>query len=138
MQDADNQSGTARHSGWRHWAGFLVSGLIAFGTDVAVSKVLHDAFGLAWAISRFVAISIAMVAGWLAHRRLTFAVVTPPSMREFVRYASLAWTAAALNYVVFLALLWIVPAIEPVLAIAVASAFAMVVSYLGMKLAVFR
>ncbi len=130
--------GLQRRSGWRHWLGFLISGGIAFVTDVVLSKALHDAVGLAWPISRFIAISIAMVAGWLAHRKLTFAVATPPTLAEFGRYASMAWTAAALNYVVFLGLLWGFPALEPALAIAIASAVAMAFSYLGMKLAVFK
>ena len=125
-------------SGWRHWAGFLVSGLMAFGTDVVISKALHDVVGWAWPVSRFLAISAAMVVGWLAHRRLTFAVVVPPSIAEFGRYVSLAWVAAAVNYAVFLGLLWGMPTIEPALAIAIASGVAMGVSYLGMKLAVFR
>lgn len=135
--EADNH-GQPRRSGWRHWLGFLVSGGIAFVTDVVLSKALHDIVGLAWPVSRFLAISIAMVAGWLAHRKLTFAVATAPTIAEFGRYASMAWTAAALNYVVFLALLWVFPALEPAIAIAIASAVAMAFSYLGMKLAVFK
>ena len=138
MTSEGETASEARRTGWRHWLGFLVSGLIAFGTDVVLSKALHDVVGWPWAISRFLAISIAMVAGWLAHRKLTFAVATPPTLAEFGRYASMAWTAAALNYVVFLALLWLFPAIEPALAIALSSAVAMGFSYLGMKLAVFR
>lgn len=134
----EDVSTTHRLRGWRHWLGFLVSGLIAFATDVVLSKALHDLLGWPWAISRFVAISIAMIAGWLAHRKLTFAVAAPPSIIEYGRYASMAWTAAALNYIVFLALLWLIPAIEPALAIALSSAVAMGFSYLGMKFAVFR
>ena len=135
---AEDETGNERRSGWRHWLGFLVSGLIAFVTDVALSKAFHDVFGWPWAISRFLAISVAMIAGWLSHRKLTFAVATPPTIGEFGRYASMAWTAAALNYVVFLALLWLFPTIEPALAIATSSAIAMGFSYVGMRLAVFR
>lgn len=137
-REAESDGGKDRRSGWRHWLGFLVSGLIAFGTDVVLSKALHDVVGAPWAISRFIAISIAMVAGWLAHRKLTFGVEASPTIREFGRYASMAWTAAALNYVVFLSLLWLLPALEPALAIAISSAVAMGFSYLGMKFAVFR
>ena len=36
-----------------------------------------------------------MVAGWLMHRTFTFAVATPPNVAEFVSYAGVAWTAAA-------------------------------------------
>lgn len=130
--------GDPRRRRWLHWAGFLVSGLIAFGTDVVVSKALHDVAQTSWAVSRFIAISVAMVAGWLAHRRFTFAVAAPASIAEFGRYASMAWMAAALNYAAFLASLWLWPWLEPALAIGLSSAVAMGFSYLGMKLAVFK
>ena len=38
--------------------------------------------------ARLFAISLAMVAGWLMHRTFTFAVTTPPSFAEFLRYAA--------------------------------------------------
>jgi putative flippase GtrA len=129
---------TPATTGWRHWAGFLVSGGAAFATDVTISKLLHDWIGWSWPVSRFLAISLAMVVGWLAHRRLTFALSTRPTVAEFARYAGMAWVAAALNYVVFLALLWLLPWIEPALAIAISSGIAMAASYIGMRLAVFR
>jgi putative flippase GtrA len=125
-------------AGWRHWAGFLVSGGSAFITDVTLSKLMHDGLGWPWPVSRFLAISLAMVVGWLAHRRLTFALATKPALSEFGRYASVAWAAAALNYVVFLLLIYLLPAIEPALAIAMSSGVAMAASYLGMRFAVFR
>ena len=55
-------------AGWRHWVGFAVSGGSAFITDVTLSKLMHDGLGWPWPVSRFLAISLAMVVGWLAHR----------------------------------------------------------------------
>lgn len=125
-------------SGWRHWAGFLVSGATAYVTDVAMSKVLYVYAGLALPLARVGGIGLSMVAGWLCHRRLTFRVSSRPTVAEFVRYAGMAWMAAALNYVMFLGLIWWWPAIDMALAIGIASLVAMVASYLGMRFAVFR
>ena len=79
-----------------------------------------------------------MVAGWLMHRTFTFAVQTPPSVPEFLRYAGVAWTAAAVNYGRVRADLLARPAIEPLAALVVSSVAAMVFAYLGMRFAAFR
>ena len=123
--------------GWRHWFGFLVSGGLAYLIDVGVSLLLHDGVGWPWAVSRLLGISAAMVVAWLSHRRLTFAIAKRPTMAEFLRYASMAWMAAGLNYSVFLLLIWLVPSIYPALAIAIAAGVAMLASYAGMRFAVF-
>ena len=83
-------------------------------------------------LARLVAISIAMVAGWLAHRRFTFRLTAPPSFAEFLRYAGGAagrWrpsTTASSSLIVLLR-----PAIEPLYALFASSLVAMVFAYLG-------
>jgi putative flippase GtrA len=109
----------------RHGLGFLVSGSIAFAVDAVILKTLIAVFAVHPVLARLAAISIAMVAGWLAHRTLTFAVRAPPSVPEFLRYAAVAWTAAAINYGLFVL-------------IVLASVGAMVFSYLGMRFSAFR
>jgi putative flippase GtrA len=79
-----------------------------------------------------------MVAGWLMHRTLTFAVLTPPSVAEFLRYAGVAWTAAALNYGLFVLIVLARPHTQPLAALVVSSAAAMIFAYLGMRFAAFR
>lgn len=118
-------------------AGFLVSGSLAFLVDVVVTKALSGFAGLPWGISRIIAIAVAMVVAWSCHRRLTFAVKTAPTLDEFARYASVGWSAAALNYVVFLVFIWLLPSWDKALAIGVASIVAMAYSYLGMRFGVF-
>jgi putative flippase GtrA len=125
-------------TGARHWAGFFVSGLVAFSTDVAISKALFGYAGVPLWLARAFGVGLSMVAGWLCHRRLTFAVAASPSLAEFLRYAGMAWAAAALNYGVFLVIMWARPALEPAIAIFLASVVAMAASYLGMRFAVFR
>jgi putative flippase GtrA len=122
----------------RHWGGFLVSGLTAAAIDALITSGLVHSAGLDPFSARIAGILVAMLAAWLLHRRLTFAMKSPPSWREFLRFAAVAWSANLLNYVVYSATLLTRPATLPVVAIVVATAIAAVFSYLGFRLGVFR
>lgn len=118
--------------------GFAASGGLAFLTDALTLETLVSVFEVPPAIARAIAIALAMVVGWFSHRTLTFRIARPPSISEFVRYAGVAWVAAAVNYTIFLAILWLLPDVRPLGALVVASLLAMIVSYVGMKFGVFR
>ena len=133
----DSSSSAPPRSRLAQLAGFLVSGSLAFLVDVIVTKALSGFAGLPWSVSRILAIAVAMVVAWACHRRLTFAVKTAPTMTEFIRYAGVGWSAAALNYAVFLIFIWLLPNYDKALAIGVASIVAMAYSYLGMRFGVF-
>ncbi len=122
---------------FRHWGGFLVSGGTAFVVDAALTLALTYA-GLNAFAARLIAIMVAMVVAWLMHRRFTFAVKAPPSLREFMKFAAVAWSANALNYGIYAVLLLVWPALWPLAAMVVSTAVAMVFSYLGFRLGVFR
>ncbi len=122
----------------RHWGGFLISGLIALACDASLLQLGILVFGLSPLTARLIAISGAMVAGWLAHRRLTFSLSVPPTFAEFGRYSATAWTAAAINYVVFAAVLTVVPGTHPLTALVFASILATFFAYMGMRYRVFR
>lgn len=128
----------APHSRFAQLAGFLMSGSFAFLVDVIMTKALAGFAGLPWGVSRIIAIAVAMVVAWACHRRLTFAVRTAPTIAEFIRYAGVGWSAAALNYVIFLVFIWVLPNYDKALAIGVASIVAMAYSYLGMRFGVFK
>lgn len=121
----------------RHGPGFLASGLIAFAVDAGVTSLLTRAAGMSAYAARPVAIALAMVVAWACHRRLTFKVTGPPTLTEFGRYAAVACTAAALNYVVYAWILVAVPALPIEAALAGATAVAMFASYAGMRFGVF-
>jgi putative flippase GtrA len=127
-----------RSSPRRHWTGFLLGGAVAFGVDSAVTMLLTRLVGAPVLIARLAAISLAMIASWLINRTITFPVAGPPSLPEFARFAAVAWMAAALNYAMFAAVIFLVPALHPVAAIAIASLAAMAFSYLGMRFGVFN
>lgn len=122
----------------RHGLGFLVSGGLAFITDALVLEFLTGEFGLDPIVARLGSISVAMVVGWLSHRRLTFAMSTAPSLGEFFRYAAIAWFSAGVNYAIFVAIMLMWPETSPLIALIVASLAAMVVSYVGMRFGAFR
>ncbi len=128
----------ARRPAVRHWAGFLASGLIALSVDAAVLETGVRAFAVHPLVARLLGISCAMVAGWLAHRTLTFALRSRPSIGEFARYAAVGWTTAAVNYGVFASLLIARPALHPLIALLLASIVATIFAYLGMRYGAFR
>jgi len=88
--------------------------------------------------ARLIAILTAMVVAYFAHRRLTFAETSPPTLAQFAKFASVAAAANATNYIVYVVLLSAVTNITPLAAMAIASAIAMVLSYLGFRFGVFR
>lgn len=122
----------------RHWGGFLFSGGSAFLVDLGINLGLIDLVGLNPFVSRLISIGCAMVFAWLMHRRVTFAVVAPPSLGEFARFAAVAGSANALNYAVYAAILLVWPATPPLIAQIVSTAIAMCASYLGFRFGVFR
>lgn len=122
----------------RQGAGFLVSGLVALGVDMSFTSGLTRIAGLSPYLSRLIGISFAMVVAWILHRRLTFGLSHPPAFAEFLRYAAMAWSVAALNYALYAGLLYGVAGMPPEAALVVASVVAMVVSFLAMKFGVFK
>ena len=127
-----------RTSGLAHWLGFLASGGAAFATDAAVLEALIHLTALSPLLCRLLAFPCAMVVGWQMHRRFTFAVKTPATVREFLTFAAVGWSAAAVNYAVFAGLLLALPSLPPLAALVASSAIAMVYSYFGYRFRVFR
>lgn len=123
---------------WRHWAGFIASGAIAFSVDAAILEALIHWASIDPLLARLAAIATAMVAGWLAHRRLTFDIRSRPTTLEFLTYAGLAWFSAGVNYTVFAAILLLRPVTPPFVALVGASLVAMTISYFGMRFGVFQ
>ncbi|MGV8985248.1 MAG: GtrA family protein [Cypionkella sp.] len=127
-----------RRSGLAHWLGFLVSGIAAFAVDAAVLETLIRLTPWSPLICRLIAIPCAMLVGWQMHRRFTFAVKTPATLREFATFATVGWSASAVNYGAFAGLLLVIPNLAPFVALIASSALAMIYSYFGYRLHVFR
>ncbi|HEU0160269.1 MAG TPA: GtrA family protein [Hyphomicrobiaceae bacterium] len=138
MQRFASPTTGARRSRLRHGLAFLLSGGLAFMADAVTLKALTVLVGLNPMLARLFAISLAMLVGWLAHRTFTFALQVPPSLAEFLRYAVVGWSVAAVNYGLFVLILLLWPAAEPLLALIVSSLFATLFAYLGMRYGAFR
>jgi putative flippase GtrA len=125
------------HRSFRHWGGFIFSGLTAFAVDVAVTWLLvqvHlDRFS-----SRLIGILVATVVAWLMHRRITFNVSYPPSVREFVRFFLVASSANGATYVAYAVILLLLPETPLVAAIVVSSGVGGLLSYIGFRFGVFH
>ncbi len=134
----DRMLATPRGAALGHWAGFVLSGGCAFVTDALVLEGLVRFAGLSPLLARLGAICCAMVVGWLAHRTMTFRLAVRPTLKEFLGYAAVAWTSAAINYSAFSAIVLLRPATTPFAALVGASLFAMTFSYLGMRFGAFR
>lgn len=120
-----------------HGAGFFVSGAIAFSVDALMLLVMTKVFGLGPFVGRLIAICFALVASWQCHRRFTFVVKKRATLAEFLAFAAVAWTSAAVNYGLYSAILLAWPTTAPLVALFLASLLAMFVSYAGMRFGVF-
>jgi putative flippase GtrA len=120
-----------------HGVGFVASGALAFLVDMGVLSALTRGLGVSPFVARPIGIVLAMCVGWMAHRRLTFAVQASPTLAEFAKYVGVAWLAAAINYGLFSLGLWILPTQAPEFMLVASSLGAMTVSYIGMRYGVF-
>ena len=138
MQRTGSDSIERPHGRLRHALAFLLSGGLAFTADALTLKALTALAGLNPIFARLFAISLAMLVGWLAHRSFTFALSVRPSLAEFLRYIAVGWSVAAVNYGLFVGILLLWPAAEPLLALFLSSLVATLFAYLGMRYAAFR
>jgi putative flippase GtrA len=122
----------------RHGLAFLICGFISLSVDAIILKLLTVFLGVHPFIARIAAISVAMVSGWLSHRTFTFALKTSPTVAEFLRYVAVGWMVSAINYGVFVVILLMRPATEPLIALLASSIVAMFFAYFGMRFAAFR
>ncbi len=122
----------------RHGAGFLASGIIGLLVDMGVTSLLTRGFGLSPFTARLIAIAVAMVAAWQAHRRLTFAVTEPSTVSEFLKFAAVASTSVVTNYALYSVVLIAAPQTAPEVALTASSLGSMFVTYFGMRYGVFR
>lgn len=131
-----SRRGAAAVGPLRHYGGFLLAGLLALATDATILEALGHA-GLHPLLARPVAIAIAMFVSFLVNRSITFAMPGRPSLREYARFAAVSWSAQAVNYAIFGAILIARPATPPLIALILASLVAMFVSYFGFRYGVF-
>ncbi|MFP5076718.1 GtrA family protein [Rhizobium sp. YIM 134829] len=115
---------------------FLLVGGVGFLVDAGVLLVLITA-GLGPLPARLAAILVALTVTWLLNRSLTFGPSTRSLAAEGGRYGGVGLATSAVSFAVYSALLLLMPWLPPILALAVGSAAAMALSYLGYSRLVF-
>ena len=136
---ADANKNTARDpTPARHWGGFVASGALAFCVDAGVMELGIRALQLPPLAARIASVACAVVTAWLAHRKLTFALTTRPTLSEFGRYVAAASATALVNYSVFAVILLGWPSVPALAGLVAASCVATIFSYVSMRYGVFK
>jgi putative flippase GtrA len=116
---------------------FIVAGGVGFGADAAALWLLLTLTPLGPFVARIISIGLALCATWLINRHLTFSPSSRGMAREGARYGGVGIATSIVNYLVYCAILFTVPALPPLAALAAASLVAMTLSFLGYSRLVF-
>ncbi|MBZ9844770.1 GtrA family protein [Mesorhizobium sp. CA5] len=116
---------------------FILTGGIGFVADAAALWLLLAATPLGPMAARLLSIGFALCVTWQINRHLTFAPSSRGIAQEGVRYGSVGTATSIVNYLVYCAVLFALPALPPLAALAFASIVAMTLSFLGYSRLVF-
>lgn len=114
---------------------FVLVGGLGFVIDAGLTQALV-AMGLAPALARVPAIGCAMAFTWSANRVFTYRVRHERSAREALRYAAVAAAMAAINYLIYVALLQ--AGLVPLAAVTLATACQTLLSFRAYDRFVFK
>ena len=112
-------------------------GIAGFIADAATLVILVAA-GLDPFSGRVASMLIAALVTWRLNRSFTFGASSTSEASEGVRYGLVAVTVAAMNYGIYAGLLLAFPGLWPPVALAVATAISMWMSFLGYSRIAFR
>jgi len=119
------------------FATFVLVGTIGFIVDAGTLTSLITT-GLSPFPARIISMLLATVVTWRLNRSFTFAPSNTSQASEGLRYVAVALTTLTLNYLTFVAALLTIPNLMPAIAVAIATAVSMWVSYVGYSLIAFR
>ncbi len=121
----------------RRIASFGLVGGTGFLADAAALWLVLALTPLDPFLARVLSIAFALCVTWALNRTLTFGASSRPLAIEGARYGGVGLAGAAVNFAVYAVALILVPAMPPLAALVIASAAAMVFSYLGYSRLVF-
>ncbi|TPI66882.1 GtrA family protein [Mesorhizobium sp. B3-1-3] len=116
---------------------FILTGGIGFVADAAALWLLLAATPLGPMAARVLSIGFALCVTWQINRHLTFSPSSRGLAHEGARYGGVGIATGIVNYLVYCALLFALPALTPLAALAFASVVAMALSFLGYSRLVF-
>ncbi|MER8392846.1 GtrA family protein [Mesorhizobium sp. M1340] len=118
-------------------ARFIVAGGIGFVADAAALWLVLAIAPLGPFAARIISIGFALSITWLINRHLTFSPSSRGVAQESARYGGVGIATSLVNYLVYCAMLFALPMVPPLAALAVASLVAMALSFLGYSKLVF-
>ncbi|RWC56541.1 GtrA family protein [Mesorhizobium sp.] len=116
---------------------FVFAGGVGFVADAAALWLLLTITPLGPLAARILSIGFALCVTWLLNRHLTFSPSSRGVAKEGARYGGVGVATSIVNYLVYCAILFALPAAPPLAALAVASLVAMTLSFLGYSRLVF-
>ncbi|WP_149804362.1 GtrA family protein [Mesorhizobium sp. NFR06] len=116
---------------------FALAGGIGFVADAAALWLLLSATPLGPLGARALSIGFALCVTWQVNRRMTFSPSSRGIAQEGARYGGVGVATSIVNYMVYCALLFALPALPPLAALALASIIAMTLSFFGYSRLVF-
>lgn len=116
---------------------FALVGGLGFIADIGMLALFME-LGADPLISRVGSILIAMVVTWRLNRAITFGASASSQVTEAGRYFTVAASVALLNYLIYAAIILIVPACPPMLATAISTGICMFASFAGYGRFVFK
>jgi putative flippase GtrA len=114
------------------FAPFIVVGFSGLGVDLGGFAALERC-GLPLPFARALSLPLAITTTWLLNRRFSFAPSGRHPAAEALRYFAAAGASQSTNYAVTLLIVGLIPTVPHILAAAIGSATAMVVSYVGFR-----
>jgi len=118
-------------------ARFVLAGGVGFVADAAALWLLLAVTPLGPFIARVLSIGFALCVTWQINRHLTFSPSSRGVAQEGARYGGVGIATSIVNYLVYCAILFALPAMPPLAALAIASLVAMALSFLGYSRLVF-
>ncbi|CAN7143879.1 GtrA family protein [Mesorhizobium caraganae] len=118
-------------------ARFVFAGAVGFVADAAALWLLLAVTPLGPFIARLLSIGFALCVTWQINRHLTFSPSSRGVAQEGARYGGVGVGTSIVNYLVYCAILFALPAMPPLAALAIASLVAMALSFLGYSRLVF-
>ncbi|ESX19726.1 MULTISPECIES: GtrA family protein [unclassified Mesorhizobium] len=118
-------------------ARFVLAGGVGFVADAAALWLLLALTPLGPFVARVLSIGFALCVTWQINRHLTFSPSSRGVAQEGARYGGVGIATSIVNYLIYCAILFALPALPPLAALAVASPVAMALSFLGYSRLVF-
>ncbi|ESX22124.1 MULTISPECIES: GtrA family protein [unclassified Mesorhizobium] len=118
-------------------ARFVLAGGVGFVADAAALWLFLAVTPLGPFVARVLSIGFALCVTWQINRHLTFSPSSRGVAQEGARYGGVGIATSIVNYLVYCAILFALPAMPPLAALAVASPVAMALSFLGYSRLVF-